>query len=90
MEPTGMVLVLAAELVRGVLHASRVRRARPQWTIQVYNPQRALPFSTWAVLAIRWHLAPEGTPMGTVEEIARDLHAWPANMDFSGADPKAV
>ena len=25
-------------MVRGVLHASRVRRARPQWTIQVYTP----------------------------------------------------
>ena len=32
-EPSGMVLVLAADMVRGVLHASRVRRARPQWTI---------------------------------------------------------
>ena len=29
-EPSGMVLVLAADMVRGVLHASRVRRARPQ------------------------------------------------------------
>ena len=29
-EPSGMVLVLAAETVRGVLHASLVRRARPQ------------------------------------------------------------
>ena len=28
-EPSGMVLVLAADMVRGVLHASRVRRARP-------------------------------------------------------------
>ena len=37
-EPSGMVLVLAADMVRGVLHASRVRRARPQWTIQVYTP----------------------------------------------------
>ena len=27
-EPSGMVLVLAADMVRGVLHASRVRRAR--------------------------------------------------------------
>ena len=34
-EPSGMVLVLAADMVRGLLHASRVRRARPQWTIQV-------------------------------------------------------
>ena len=45
-EPSGMVLVLAADMVRGVLHASRVRRARPQWTIQVYTPPRAWPFST--------------------------------------------
>ena len=29
-EPTGMVLVPAADMVRGQLHASRVRRARPQ------------------------------------------------------------
>ena len=28
-----MVLVLAADMVQGMLHASRVRRARPQWTI---------------------------------------------------------
>ena len=28
-EPSGMVLVLAVDMVRGVLHASRVRRARP-------------------------------------------------------------
>ena len=61
-EPSGKVLVLAADTVRGVLHASRVRRARPQWTIQVYTPPRAWPFSTWAVLAIMWHLAPEDTP----------------------------
>ena len=29
-EPSGMVLVLAADMVRGVLHASRLRRACPQ------------------------------------------------------------
>ena len=46
-EPSGMVLVLAADMVRGVLHASRVRRARPQWAIQVYTPPRAWPLSTW-------------------------------------------
>ena len=40
-----MVLVLAADMVPGVLHASRVRRARPQRTIQVYTPRRAWPFS---------------------------------------------
>ena len=51
-EPSGMLLVLAADMVRGVLHASRMRRARPQWTIQVYTPPRAWPFSTWAVLAV--------------------------------------
>ena len=51
-EPSGLVLVLAADMVRGVLHASRVRRARPQWTIQVYTPPRGWPFSTWAVLAV--------------------------------------
>ena len=45
-EPSGMVLVLAADMVRWVLHASRVRRACPQWTIQVYTPPRAWPFST--------------------------------------------
>ena len=61
-EPSGMVLVLAADMVRGVLHASRVRRACPQWTIQVYTPPRAWPFSTWAVLAVMWHLAPEDAP----------------------------
>ena len=43
LEATGMVLVLAADMVRGVLHASRVRRARPQWTIQVYTPPRCGP-----------------------------------------------
>ena len=51
-EPSDMVLVLAADMVRGVLQASPVRRARPQWTIQVYTPPRAWPFSTWAVLAV--------------------------------------
>ena len=64
-EPSGMVLILAADMVRGVLHASRVRRPRPQWTIQVYTPPRAWPFSTWAVLAVMWHLAPEDAPTGT-------------------------
>ena len=34
-EPSEMVLVLAADMVRGVLHSSCVRPARPQWTIQV-------------------------------------------------------
>ena len=40
-EPMGMVLVQAADMVKGVLHASRVRGAPPQWTIQVYTPSRA-------------------------------------------------
>ena len=86
-EPSGMVLVLAADMVRGVLHTSRVRRARPQWTIQVYTPPRAWPFSTWAVLAVMWHLAPEDAPTGTAEEIARDLHTWPTGRDFPWRRP---
>ena len=40
-EPSGIVLVLAADMVREMLHTSRVRRARPQWTIRVYTPPRA-------------------------------------------------
>ena len=86
-EPSGMVLVLAADMVRGVLHASRVRRARPQSTIQVYTPPRAWPFSTWAVLAVMWHLAPDDAPTGTAEEIARDLHNWPAGQDYPWCRP---
>ena len=61
-EPAGMMLVLAADMVRGVAQAACVRRARPQWTIQVYTSPRAWPFSTWAVLAVMWHLAPGGHP----------------------------
>ena len=87
-EPTGMVLVLATDMVRGVLHASRLRRARPQWTIQVYTPSQEWPFSTWAVLAVMWHFAPEDTPTGTAGEIALDLHAWPADHDFSWRRPQ--
>ena len=87
-EPTRTVLVLAADMVQGVLHASRLRRARPQWTIQVYTPPQAWPLSTWAVLAIMWHLAPEDAPTGTAEEIARDLHAWPADQDFPWRRPE--
>ena len=87
-EPSGMVLVLAADMVRGVLHASRERRARPQWTIQVYTPPREWPFSTWAVLAVMWHLAPEDSPTGTAEEIARDLHTWPAGQDYPWRRPR--
>ena len=87
MERTGMVLVLAADMVRGVLHASRVRRLCPQLTIQVYTPPRARPFSTRALLTIMWHLAPEGTRTGTAEEIARDLHAWPDDQGFPWRKP---
>ena len=87
-EPSGMVLVLAADMVRGVLHASRVRRACPQWTIQVYTPPRAWPFSTRAVLAVMWHLAPEDAPTGTAEDIARDLHTWRADQDYPWRRPR--
>ena len=75
-EPTVMVLVLVADMVRGVLHASCVWRTRPQWIIQVYTPPRAWPLSTWTVVAVMWHLAPEDTPTDTGEEIAPDLHTW--------------
>ena len=87
-EPAGMVLVLAADMVPGVLHASRLRRGRPQRTIQVYTAPRAWPFSTWAVLAIIWHLVPEGTPTGTAEKITWDLLAWPADQDFPWRRPQ--
>ena len=83
-----MVLVLAADMVRGVLHASRVQCARPQWTIQVYAPPRAWPFSTWAVLTVMWHLAPEDAPTGTAEEIAWDLYAWPTDQEFPWGRPR--
>ena len=83
-----MVLVLAADMVRGVLHASRVRRARPQWTILVYTPPGAWPCSTWAPLVVMWHLAPEDAPTGTAEEIARDLHTWPAGEDYPWRRPR--
>ena len=88
-ELTRMVLVVAADMFRGVLHASAVRHARPQWTIKVYTPRRALPFSTSAVLAVMWHLAPEGTPTGTAEENVRDLHSWPADEDFHWHRPQS-
>ena len=88
MEPSEMVLVLAADMFRGRLHASRVRLARPQWTIQVYPPPWAVLFSTWAVLDVMWHLAPEDAPTGTAEKIARDLHTWPAGQDFPWRRPR--
>ena len=71
-----------------MLHACRVRRARPQWTMQVYTLPRAWPFSTLAVLAIMWHLVPEGTPTGTAEEIARDLHTWQVDQYFPWRRPQ--
>ena len=87
-EPSGMGLVLAADMVRGVLHASCVRRVRQQWTIQVYTHPRAWPFSTWVVLAVMWHVAPEDAPTGTAEETSRDLHTWPAGQDFPWRRPR--
>ena len=89
-EPSEMVLVLAADMVRGVLHASRVRWVRPQWTIQVYTPPRAGPFSTWAVLAVMWHLATEDAPTGTAEEISRDLTPGRPTRISPGAGPRAA
>ena len=86
--PSGMVLVLAADMVRGVLHASRVRRACPQLTIQAYTPPRAWPFSTWEVLAVMWQLAPDDAPTGTTAEIARDLQVWPSDQDFPWRRPR--
>ena len=55
-EPSGMVLVLAADMVRGVLHASPVRRACPQWTIQVYTPPGGV--ALLHVGGARRHVAP--------------------------------
>ena len=82
-EPMGMVLVLAADMIQGVLNPSRERRARLQWTIQEYTPSRTWPFCTWAVLAIMWHLAPEGTPT-----VAPHFHVWPADQDFPWRRPQ--
>ena len=86
--PSGTVLILAADVVRGVLHASHVRRARRQWAIQVYSPPRVWPFSTWAVLAVTWHLAPVEAPTGTTEEIVRDLHTWPDDHNYPWRRPR--
>ena len=83
-----MVLVLAADMVQGVLHVSRVRRARPQWTIRVYTPAGAWPFSTWVVLVVMWHLAPEDAPTDTAEEITRDLQAWLTDQEFPRRRPR--
>ena len=54
----------------------------------MYIPPRAWPFSTWAVLAVMWHLAPEDAPKGTAEEITRDLHTWPADQDYPWRRPR--
>ena len=35
-----------------------------------------------------WHLAPEDAPTGTAEEIARDLHTWPADQDYPWRRPR--
>ena len=85
-EPTGMVLVLAANMA----HAFQVQRARPQWTIQVYTPPRVWPFYIWAVPDIMWHRAPEDNPTGTAEEIAQDLQAGRPTRTSPGPDPKTV
>ena len=78
-----MVLVPAVDMVRGVLHASRAQRARLQWTIQVYTQTQVWSFSTWAVLAIMWHLGSGGSPGDSTEDIAPDLHARHFDQDFS-------
>ena len=54
----------------------------------MYTPPRAWHFSTWVVLAVMWHLAPEDAPTGTAEEIVRDLHTWPAGQDFPWRRPR--
>ena len=51
-------------------------------------PPQAWPFSTWAVLAVMWHLAPEDAPTGTAEDIARDLDTWPADQDYPWRRPR--
>ena len=35
-----------------------------------------------------WHLAPEDAPTRTAEEIARDLHTWPAGQDYPWRRPR--
>ena len=52
------------------------------------HPPQAWPFSTWAVLAVMWHLAPEDAPTGTAEDIARDLPTWPADQDYPWRRPR--
>ena len=54
----------------------------------MYTPPQAWPFSTWAVLAVMWHLAPEDAPTGTADDIARDLHTWPADQNCPGGRPR--
>ena len=36
-----------------------------------------------------WHMAPEDTPTSTAEEIAQDLHAWPADQDLPWRRPQS-
>ena len=83
-----MVLLLAADMFRSVLNACGVRPAHPQWTTQLYGPPSAWPFSTWAILAIMWHLAPEGNPAASAVDIAKDLHAWPNDQEFPWRRPR--
>ena len=52
------------------------------------HPPRAWPFSTWAVVAIIWHLAPESTPMDNTEDIARDLNTWAVDQNFPWRRPE--
>ena len=89
-EPMGMVLVLAADMVQGGLPASRVRRARPQWTIQVYTPPRAWPFSTWAVLPVMQHLAPQDAPQAPRKKSPETSTPGRPTRISPGADPRAA
>ena len=90
MDPTGMVLVLAKDMVRGVLHTSRVRRASPHWTIQVYNPQQEWSFSTWAYSPScgTWRRkGPRRTTRRTLPAISTPRQ-W--TRPSPGADPRAT
>ena len=87
-EPNGIVLVLSADIGPGVLHVSWVRQARPQLTIQVYTPPLAWPFSTWAILGIMSHLAPEGTTAASTEDTAKEFHTWQIFQDCLWRQPR--
>ena len=56
----------------------------------MYTPPQAWPFSTWAVLAFMWHLAPEGTLKGTAEEISGTSTPGRPTTTSPGADPKVA